>query len=93
LLSGLGLEYSIEEYGLDEMLASIAQGRADVGISCLSKTHEREKISVLPFEFEKQSYAFALPDHSPHVEKFNQALLFVLESPLWRKELVKYLGK
>jgi polar amino acid transport system substrate-binding protein len=32
-----------------------------------------ESLSVLPFEFEKQSYAFALPDHSPHVEKFNQA--------------------
>jgi hypothetical protein len=27
------------------------------------------------------------------VEKFNQALLAVMESPLWRKELVKYLGK
>jgi len=40
----LGLEYSIEEYGLDEMLESIAQGKADVGVSCLSKTHEREKI-------------------------------------------------
>ena len=52
-----------------------------------------ESLSVLPFEFEKQSYAFALPEHSPHVEKFNQALLSVLESPVWRKELVKYLGK
>jgi polar amino acid transport system substrate-binding protein len=52
-----------------------------------------ESLSVLPFEFEKQSYAFALPDNSPYVEKFNQALLSVLESPVWRKELVKYLGK
>ncbi len=40
----LGLEYSIEEYVLNEMLESIAQGKADVGVSCLSKTHEREKI-------------------------------------------------
>jgi polar amino acid transport system substrate-binding protein len=67
IASELGLEYSIEEYGLDEMLASIAQGKADVGVSCLSKTHKREK--------------------------FNQALLFVLEDPVWRKELVKHLGK
>ena len=52
-----------------------------------------ESLSVLPFEFEKQSYAFALPDHSPYVEKFNQALLAILEGPLWRKELVNYLGK
>jgi polar amino acid transport system substrate-binding protein len=52
-----------------------------------------ESLSVLPFEFEKQSYAFALPDHSPYVEKFNQAFLSVLEDPVWRKELVNYLGK
>ena len=38
-------------------------------------------------------YAFALPDHSPYVEKFNQALLSVRESPVWRKELVKYFGE
>jgi polar amino acid transport system substrate-binding protein len=29
----IGREYSIEEYGLDEMLASIAQGKADLGVS------------------------------------------------------------
>ena len=52
-----------------------------------------ESLSVLPFEFEKQSYAFALPENSPYLEKFNQALLAVMEGPLWRKELVKYLGK
>jgi len=52
-----------------------------------------ESLSVLPFEFEKQSYAFALPENSPYLEKFNQALLSVLEGPLWRKELVYYLGK
>ena len=44
IASELGLEYSIEEYGQDEMLESIAQGKVDVGVSCLSKTHEREKI-------------------------------------------------
>jgi len=38
-------------------------------------------------------YAFALPDHSPYVEKLNQALLSVRESPVWRKELVKYFGE
>ena len=52
-----------------------------------------ESLSVLPFVFEKQNYAFALPDHSPYVEKLNQALLSVRESPVWRKELVKYFGE
>jgi polar amino acid transport system substrate-binding protein len=44
IASELGLEYSIKEYSLDEMLESISRGKADVGVSCLSKTHEREKI-------------------------------------------------
>jgi polar amino acid transport system substrate-binding protein len=39
----LGLEYSIEEYDLNEMLESVSQGKADIGISCLSITQEREK--------------------------------------------------
>ena len=52
-----------------------------------------ESLLVLPFEFEKQNYAFALPDNSPYVEKLNRALLSVRESPVWRKELVKYFGK
>jgi len=36
--------YSIEEYGLNEMLESVAQGKSDIGISYLSITQEREKI-------------------------------------------------
>jgi len=36
--------YSTEEYGLNEMLESVAQGKADIGISCLSITQELEKI-------------------------------------------------
>ena len=36
-----------------------------------------ETLSVLPFVFEKQNYALALPDESPHIEMLNQALLAV----------------
>ena len=52
-----------------------------------------ETLSVLPFVFEKQNYALALPDESPYLEKLNQALLSVRETPEWSVELVKYIGK
>ncbi len=52
-----------------------------------------ETLSVLPFAFEKQNYAFALPDESPHLETLNQALLSVRETTEWNVELVKYIGK
>jgi polar amino acid transport system substrate-binding protein len=32
-------------------------------------------LSVLPFVFEKQNYALALPDESPHLEKFKHCCL------------------
>ena len=51
-----------------------------------------ETLSVLPFVFEKQSYALALPDESPHLEKLNQALLAVFDTPEWKMEIVKYIG-
>jgi polar amino acid transport system substrate-binding protein len=52
-----------------------------------------ESLSVLPFVFEKQNYAIALRDESPYAEKLNQALLSVRETPEWKVELVKYIGK
>jgi polar amino acid transport system substrate-binding protein len=52
-----------------------------------------ESLSVLPFEFEKQNYAFALSDQSPYLEKFDQALLSLRKSYEWKKELAKYIGQ
>jgi len=52
-----------------------------------------ETLSVLPFVFEKQNYAFALPDESPHLEMLNQTLLAVRDTPEWEAEIVKYIGK
>jgi polar amino acid transport system substrate-binding protein len=52
-----------------------------------------EALSVLPFVFEKQNYAFALPDESPHLEKLNQNLLSVRDTPEWKVEIIKYIGK
>ena len=52
-----------------------------------------ETLSVLPFVFEKQNYALALPDESPHIEKLNQMVLSVRDTPDWRMQIVKYIGK
>ena len=59
----LGLEYSIEEYGLDEMIEAVAQGKADVGISCLSITQEREKIIDFSHSFYETHLAIAVKQH------------------------------
>jgi polar amino acid transport system substrate-binding protein len=50
----LGLEYSIEEYNLNEMLEAVAQGQADVAVSCLSITQEREKIVDFSIPFTRR---------------------------------------
>jgi len=86
-----------------ELLAALDDGRLDavVGDDAVMKYTIKEAqaegryetLSVLPFVFEKQNYAFALPDESPHVEKLNQALLAVRETPEWKVEIVKYIGK
>ena len=52
-----------------------------------------EGLTVLPFVFEKQNYAFALPDESPHIELLNQLLLAVRETSEWREEINTYIGK
>jgi polar amino acid transport system substrate-binding protein len=45
------------------MLESIAQGKADVGVSCLSKTHEREKIIDFSHSFYETHLAIAVKQH------------------------------
>jgi polar amino acid transport system substrate-binding protein len=51
-----------------------------------------EVLSVLPYEFEKQNYAIALPEDSPYIEKINQALLSVRRTLEWKREVKRYLG-
>ena len=86
-----------------KLLAALDDGRLDavVGDDVVLKYKIKEAqaqgryetLLVLPFVFEKQNYAFALPDESPHLEKLNQALLFVRDTQEWKLEIVKYLGK
>jgi polar amino acid transport system substrate-binding protein len=88
---------------IKELLTALEEGRLDAVVSddavLRYKIKEAqakgryESLLVLPFVFEKQNYAFALPDESPHLEELNQTLLSVRDSPEWRVELVKYIGK
>jgi ABC-type amino acid transport substrate-binding protein len=56
-------------------------------------SHQYEgKVRILPDIFERQSYAFALPNGSKLREPVNLAMLRVLESPAWRDILYHYLG-
>ena len=86
-----------------ELLAALDDGRLDavVGDDAVLKYKIKaaqaegryETLYVLPFVFEKQNYGFALPGESPHIKKLNQALLSVRDTPEWKVEIVKYIGK
>ena len=86
-----------------ELLAALDDGRLDavVGDDAVLKYKIKEAqaagryetLSVLPFVFEKQNYGFALVDESPHLEKLNQTLLSIRDTPEWKVEIVKYIGK
>lgn len=86
-----------------ELLTALDAGKLDAAVfdSAILKYMIRkaqsegryESLLVLPFEFEKQLYAFGIPDASPYREELNRKMLAILESPVWKKELVKYFGK
>ena len=50
-------------------------------------------LSVLPYEFDKQNYGFALETRSDLVEEVNLALLKVRKSEVWKKQVLAYLGQ
>ena len=51
-----------------------------------------ESLSVLPYEFEAQNYAFVLGFDSPYREAINRALLTVRMQREWRDKVTEYLG-
>jgi len=44
IAEALEVDYEIQPYSLKDMLATVAAGDADIGVSCLSITYEREKV-------------------------------------------------
>jgi polar amino acid transport system substrate-binding protein len=87
----------------EDLVASLDEGHVDaiVGEEVVLKYHIKmaqmegkyESLSVLPIVFAEKNYGLVLKDDSPLLEKVNQALLSVRESPLWANELAKYKGK
>ncbi len=49
-----------------------------------------QRLSVLPYQFEKQNYGLAIKDSSPYTEQLNRALLNVRQSPEWQQALNQY---
>lgn len=77
---------------------AVAGGEADALvydapiIRYLSIQEYPRRIQVLPNTFERQDYAFALPEGSGLREPLNQAILSVLANDEWRSVLATYLG-
>ncbi|MGD9361413.1 MAG: transporter substrate-binding domain-containing protein [Desulfobacterales bacterium] len=79
----MGLEYSIEEYNLKEMLKTVAQGQTDVAVSCLSITQEREKIVDFSHSFCETHLAIAVKQ---------RGFLHTLKSFFYNKRLFIVMG-
>jgi polar amino acid transport system substrate-binding protein len=59
----LDLEYSIELYGLNVMLEAVVQDKADIAVTCLSMTVEREKIIDFSHPFYETHLSIAVKKH------------------------------
>ena len=57
IAKSLGVTYEMEEYTLKEMLDAVATGKADVAVSCLSITREREEIVDFSHSFYETNLA------------------------------------
>ena len=77
----LGLDYSIEQYGLIEMLDAVSQGKAEVAVSCLSITQEREKIVDFSHSFYETHLSIAAKQHG---------FLHTLKNFFYNKRLLSY---
>jgi len=58
----------------------------------LAKTEMRGAVEVVPATFERQDYAFALPEGSARREAINRAILKVIGRAEWQDVLYRYLG-
>ncbi|MDO6498096.1 substrate-binding periplasmic protein [Photobacterium sanguinicancri] len=87
----------------DEMLTALDSREVDAIVAdnavlkYLIKKFKEEgnytDLSVLPYQFEKQNYGFAIGDNSPYEEALNRALLKVRKSPEWKQALSKYFAE
>jgi ABC-type amino acid transport substrate-binding protein len=83
---------------IGQALDALAEGKCDAVVYDAPllryEVHRQfdRSLFVLPSEFERQDYAFAMPPDSPIRENVNQALLRIKASPEWQDELARLLG-
>ena len=88
---------------VDELLAALDKGDVDAIIAdnailkyTLIKSRQKghySDLTILPYQFSKQNYGFALKDNSPYEELLNQSLLQARMSLEWRQALNKFLAE
>ena len=78
----LGLQYNIEEFDREELIESVAQGKADVAVSCLSITQDSEQVIDFSHAFFNTHLSIAVKQHgimqSIKNVLFNKKLLIVI---------------
>lgn len=83
---------------LEEALDDLAQGRTSAVVydePLMKYIVDRQypgKITVLDGTFDRDDYAFALPQGSPLREPINRAILAVMSSNEWAQLLTRYIG-
>jgi ABC-type amino acid transport substrate-binding protein len=83
----------------DELVRLVLDGEAEAAVHdaplllYLARTTAEGRLTVLPRQFERQDYAFALPPGSPLRESINRALLETTASREWTDILRRHLGR
>ncbi len=84
---------------VDRALADAAAGKLEAVVydtpllKYLISQQPTEPLQVLDSEFDRQSYAIALPTNSPLREPLNRELLRFLQQPQWAEISYRYLGE
>lgn len=83
-----------------EMLDALERGEIDAAVNddaivkyeikTAQQNGKYEKLTVLPYQFEKQNYGIALIEQSPYEESVNRELLQFRQSNEWRNALLEY---
>ncbi|PSV30295.1 transporter substrate-binding domain-containing protein [Photobacterium sp. GB-72] len=83
-----------------EMLDALERGEIDAAVNddaiikyelkIAKQNGKYEKLTVLPYQFEKQNYGIALIEQSPYEESVNRELLQFRQSNEWRNALLEY---
>lgn len=96
-LNARGIGYRAEP-SLDAALAALAAGRTDAVVydapllKYQIRRHYPGKLRVLARTFERQDYAFAVPEGSDLREALDRAILYQINRSDWRRLVARYVG-